>query len=171
MRMIVLFFLFTAAAFSQYYGGAAYQVKSSVPDKGAAVYLIRKLPYQSPSIGLNLKGKLSYYFSDEKYERNSFFMTADFNEYSVDVFIESNFFFGIFNPFAALGAGGGYISSEDISKGFFALSGQAGIKFLYTLQPFVEVQIRNGFSDFSRTEGVKIKKLQVSAALGVIFQI
>jgi hypothetical protein len=171
MKILLLFLTFSISINAQWLWGVGYQIKSSVPDKGFAVYLANKLPYQFPDIGVNVKGKFNYLSSDEITLTSGILRTDKFSEYSAGVSLEANFFTGLFQPFTGIGFGGGYLLSGDSEKYFGILSAQAGIKFAFSFQPFIEVQIRRvipGYSDFN---GIEIKKIQISGVLGVMLNL
>jgi hypothetical protein len=170
-KLILLITFISTISFSQWLGGAAYVAKSSVPEKGAAAYIIRKLPYQGPDLGINLKGKFSYFFSGETVTIGRTRETQSFNDYSAEVFLEANFFPGMFKPFAAVGLGGGYIYTAGYNRGYFSLSGHGGLKFFERVQPFLELQVRRMFADLNSNTEITIKNLQVSGAIGILFNL
>jgi hypothetical protein len=166
-----MFLLYTLTLSAQWMGGVAYQAKSSLPEQGAAVYVIRKLPFQFPDIGFDLKGKISYFYSEESVFFGWSPEEDSYHEYTADIFLETNFFTGSIRPFAAFGLGGGRINSDNYSKMFFTLSAQGGLKFFTSIQPYLELHFRNSFRDFSDNEQVTIRNFQIAGAVGVLFNL
>jgi hypothetical protein len=171
MKIIILIILISLSASAQWMGGAAYQVKSSVPANGAAFYALRKLPYQGPDLGINVKGKLSYFFSDQNFYLSRGSRIETYEEYAGDVFLEATFFKGVIKPFTAIGIGGGHLTSDNYKKTYFSLNAQGGIKFFTKIQPFMELHIRRIISDFSDAEHINLRNFQVVGAIGLFFSL
>jgi hypothetical protein len=171
MKILLLLIIITSTLSAQWLGGIAYQVKSSVPNNGAAFYAVKKLPYQFPDIGFNFKGKLNYFFSDQDVFINRTQLTDNFHETSVDLMLEANFFHGVIKPFTSLGAGGGCLYSDNFKKAYFSLSAQGGLKFFTRIQPFLEIHLRHTFADYSASGNTSIKKFQAGGAIGVLFSL
>jgi hypothetical protein len=172
MKLLAAILFMSISVSAQWQGGIAYQAKSSVPENGAAIYAIRKLPYQSPSLGINLKGKVSYFYSNENVFLNRASTELDYHEYAGDFLLEINFFPSpVFIPYTALGLGAGHITSDNYDKTYFSLSAQGGIKFFTNLQPFIELHLRQTFADYGGNEEVSIRNFQVAGAIGILFNL
>jgi hypothetical protein len=171
MKITILFIIFTSTLSAQWLGGAAYQVKSSIPANGAAFYAIKKLHYQFPDIGFNFKGKLNYFFSEQDVFIDRADESRSYHETSLDLMIEVNFFHGVIKPFTSIGAGGGYLYSDNFKKAYFSLSAQGGLKFFTSIQPFLELHFKHTFADYSGSGNTSIKRFQAGGALGVLFSL
>jgi hypothetical protein len=154
--------LFTHSLSAQWEGGASFNYKCEIPEKGVGVFIARNLPVQFALFGIKARAGIDHFFANE----------SDKNIFNVNVSADlvTTLFYRDIHPYLILSFGGSHYSVNDFNDYLFTLGAGAGIKFPLStqVQPFIEINSIKFFSNFDEEKtGRSISSAQLAGKAGI----
>jgi len=170
MKTYLLIFLIAPLAFSQWETGGSYKIKSDVPAFGFGFFISKKLPFQSPSIGIKVRAEVNLFRETiTPAGKTSKFLSEDYNIHLIGEYYPRYLY-----PYFGLGFGYGELNAGSRNWRGFVLSLVIGSKFPVSdlINPYIEIQGYNYFADFDRRKwGRGISMYQLRGVAGITIPI
>ncbi|GEM_PF-3615802 len=159
---LIIFLLVPVSTYSQWAAGLSANLKNDNPQKGIGFTISRALPFQFPLAGFRIR--IDGILFDQTIRRP----TTTLSEKNVHVSLEGILFLKLFQPYAMISAGYGWLKANDNHKGSFLTGSAAGLQFavFHPVYPYLEARAVQYIEPLSK--GVSnAKDFQITGALGV----
>jgi hypothetical protein len=160
--------------FPQWQIGASFNFKNEIPEKGIGVNINRNLPFQRAAFGVKLRAGIDLFRQSGTETIDGRNVERSFKSEDYHIEIIGSFFFRNFSPYFGFGFGYSRININELNEGSLLFSLLAGLSIPINnfINPYIEIQAFNYFSDFDPAlSGRDISSFQLRGAAGISFSI